>query len=49
MHWSEWEFTFECKMTSSDGEGLRLVDKFNGENFSLWKIKMEMILSAKDL
>ena len=36
-------------MASSEGEGLRLVDKFNGDNFSLWKFKMEMILSAKDL
>ena len=34
------------KMGSSDGEGLRLVDKFNGENFSLWKFKMEMVLAA---
>jgi hypothetical protein len=36
-------------MGSSDSEGLRIVDKFNGENFSIWKFKMEMVLSAKEL
>ena len=34
---------------SNEGEGLRLIEKFNGENFSLWKFKMEMILVEKDL
>ena len=32
-------------MASSDNEGLRIDDKFNGENFSLWKFKMEMVLA----
>ena len=36
-------------MASSDNEGLRVVDKFNGENFSLWKFKMEMVLASCDL
>jgi hypothetical protein len=27
----------------------RIVDKFNGYNFSLFKFKMEMILDEKDL
>ncbi len=36
-------------MASSDNEALRVVDKFNGENFSLWKFKMEMVLASKDL
>lgn len=36
-------------MAASDSEGLRIVDKFNGENFSLWKFKMEMVLSSKEL
>ena len=36
-------------MASSEGEGLRVIDKFNGENFGLWKFKMEMILAEKDL
>ena len=36
-------------MASSDNEGLEIVDKFNGENFSLWKFKMEMVLALSDL
>ena len=36
-------------MASSDNEGLRVVDKFNGKNFSLWKFKMEMVLASCDL
>ena len=36
-------------MASSDNEGLSVVDKFNGENFSLWKFKMEMVLASRDL
>ena len=36
-------------MASGDNEGLRVVDKFNGENFSLWKFKMEMVLASCDL
>ena len=36
-------------MGSNDNEFLRVVDKFNGENFSLWKFKIEMTLAAKDL
>ena len=36
-------------MASSDSDGLKVVDKFNGDNFSLWKFKMEMVLSSKDL
>ena len=36
-------------MASSDNETLRVVDKFNGENFSLWKFKMKMVLASKDL
>ena len=36
-------------MASSEGEGLWVIDKFNGENFTLWKFKMEMIFAEKDL
>jgi hypothetical protein len=36
------EVGFECKMASFEGENARVIDKFNGENFSLWKFKMEM-------
>ena len=36
-------------MASSGGEGVRIIDKFNGENFGMWKFKMEMILVEKDL
>ena len=34
---------------TSDTEGLRVVDKFNRENFSLRKFKMEMVLASCDL
>ena len=40
---------FECTMASSDSEGLRVIDKFDGENFNLWKFKMEMVLASRDL
>lgn len=36
-------------MASSDNEVLRLIDKFNGENFSLWKFKMKIILAWRAL
>ncbi len=40
---------FECKMASFEGESARVIDKFNGENFNLWKFKMEMVLASMDL
>ncbi len=43
------EVEFECKMASFEGESARVIDKFNGENFSLWKFKMEMVLASMDL
>ena len=36
-------------MAATTSEGLTLVDKFNGDNFSLWKFKMEMVLASKEL
>ncbi len=36
-------------MASFEGESTRVIDKFNGENFSLWKFKMEMVLASMDL
>ena len=36
-------------MAIYEGETTRVVDKFNGDNFSLFKFKMEMILDEKDL
>jgi hypothetical protein len=36
-------------MASFEGESARVIDKFNGENFSLWKFKMEMVLASMDL
>jgi hypothetical protein len=36
-------------MTSFEGENARVIDKFNGENFNLWKFKMEMVLASMDL
>ncbi len=43
------EVEFECKMASFEGESARVIDKFNGENFNLWKFKMEMVLASMDL
>jgi len=36
-------------MASFEGENARVIDKFNGENFNLWKFKMEMVLASMDL
>jgi hypothetical protein len=36
-------------MALYESETPRVVDKFNGDNFSLFKFKMEMILNEKDL
>ena len=36
-------------MASFEGESVRVVDKFNGENFNLWKFKMEMVLASMEL
>ena len=36
-------------MASSNNDNLPMLDKFNGDNFGLWKFKMEMVLAAKDL
>lgn len=36
-------------MASLEGESARVVEKFDGVYFHLWKFKMEMVLAAKDL
>jgi len=36
-------------MGSSEGDGVKIIQIFNGENFHLWKFKMEMVLEAMDL
>jgi hypothetical protein len=36
-------------MAMYEGETTRIVDKFNGDNFSLFKFKMEMILDEKEM
>ena len=36
-------------MASSTNDNLPMVDKFNDDNFGLWKFKMKMVLAAKDL
>jgi hypothetical protein len=36
-------------MASFEGESPKVIDKFNGENFNLWKFKMEMVLASMDL
>lgn len=39
----------ERKMTSLKGEGIRVIDKFNGENFNIWKFKLDMNLAFVEL
>ena len=36
-------------MATFESESARNIDKFNGENFGLWKFRMEMVLSSIDL
>lgn len=36
-------------MASSEGEGLRVIEKFRGNNFYHWKVKMELLLASLDL
>ena len=36
-------------MATYESESARSIEKFNGENFSLWKFRMEMVLSSMDL
>ncbi len=36
-------------MASYEGEGPKVVDKFDGVNFHLWKFKMEMVMAEKEL
>ncbi len=38
-----------ASMASFDGESTRVIDKFKGENFNLWKFKIEMMLAFMDL
>ena len=36
-------------MTSFESKAARIIDKFNGENFNLWKFKIKMLLASMDL
>jgi hypothetical protein len=36
-------------MASFEGEGLKIVEKFRGDNFHVWKAKIELLLSTLDL
>jgi len=36
-------------MATFENESARSIDKFNGENFRLWKFRMEMVLASMDL
>jgi hypothetical protein len=46
---SEWELAFGLKIASSENDGLISVNNFGGENFNLYKLKLEMVMSTKDL
>jgi uncharacterized protein YehS (DUF1456 family) len=36
-------------MASGEGDGFIMVEKLGGNNFILYKFKLEMVLSTKDL
>ena len=36
-------------MATFENESARVIDKFKGDNFNLWKFKMEMVLESMDL
>lgn len=36
-------------MTTLEGEGARFINKFNGDDFNLWKFKLKMKLASMDL
>ena len=38
-----------CKIASSKGDGHITLDKFGGDNFNVYKFKLEMVMSTKDL
>lgn len=40
---------FEFNMTLVEGDGSRVINKLNGENFNLLKFKLEMGLASVDL
>ena len=38
-----------CKMDFSEDDGYIMLDKFGGNNLNLYKFKLEMVMSIKDL
>lgn len=40
---------YSLKMVFSEDDKHIMVDKFGGKNFNLYKLKLEMLLSTKDL
>jgi hypothetical protein len=36
-------------MASIEGDNFRVIDKFNEENFNLWKFKLKMGWASEDL
>jgi hypothetical protein len=46
---SKYISVFEFNMTLIEGDGSRVINKFNGENFNLLKFKLEMGLASVDL
>lgn len=44
----EYQQKFKPKMALLEGEGVRIINKFNGENINIWKFKVEMRLASVD-
>ena len=36
-------------MASRDDDSISRIEKFDGQNFHIWKFKMQMVLEDKDL
>jgi hypothetical protein len=36
---------FEHNITSLEGEGVSVLEKFSGDNFNLWKVALERLVS----
>ena len=45
----EYSPKFERNMTSLEGDSAKVIDKFNRENFNIWKFKLEIMLALVDL
>jgi hypothetical protein len=41
--------SLSVNMAGIENESTKVIDKFKGDNFNLWKFKVEMVLESMDL